>query len=241
MNFFLFDFRQCSMLVYLFSSSSGDLFLGFYIFGLFFSFSFGINFILFVGKLMSRKRKGDEIYYKFIQQWTNNTHFGFVADTKPFTWCWWLDEMFEFWISLFCFLFVSVMYQMKNAIQCGLFISIKFNQCDPWYMSTSQCRINLRYLIEIWALHQHTKRSFICSSSYFCAPDRISHEIHKGRNKSPLVIWCWFFLVNFIFSKLLNLSVDAMEKMNLISANCDVNFHSVFHFFCCFYICGTFF
>lgn len=155
-------------------------------------------------------------------QWTNNTHFGFVADKRPFTWCCWSR-------LLKCL----NLYQMKSAIQCERFFSsIKFNQCDPMiyeYVTVShQFTLFDRNLSALST--QQRKFHFF----FFFLPIEFPMKFIKDEIRVHLSFgffhWKIYFSRNFVF-------VGRNEKINLIPANCDGNFHRGFHW--CLYICGT--
>lgn len=142
---------------------------------------FGINFILFSVNWWAKreKRKGDEIYFihkicngritPILDLWLTRSHLLGGAD------------------QIFWNVWICIKWRVQFNVDVFFFSPSNSTNVIQWCMSTLQCRITSRYLIEIWALHQHSKGSFIS----FISPDRISHEIHKGWNKSPLVI-CFF-------------------------------------------------
>lgn len=126
----------------------------------------------------------------------------------PFTWWWW-------WLVIeFIFFSVSVMYQIKNTIQCGLF-SIKFNH--EYVTVSHQFALFDR---EPSASSTQQRKFHFVRFYFFYFPDRISHEIHKGWNKSPLVIW-FFSLKHLFFSEFCICRTQWKNKFNSSELWCE--------------------
>lgn len=113
---------------------------------------------------------------------------------------------------------------MKIAIQCGLF-AIKFNNCDSMiYYCVTQYLIDLRYLIEIRALHRHSKGNFTSSVFSFRNiefPMKLIENETKVRLSFGL-FWKIYFSKFCIVGRI-------KKKVDFSLAKCDVNFHNVFH------------